>query len=677
MLFSFKLNVKMKRSNVLTSQRTFERRVKARLELIQKMEGVYISNTDLLNNAADTVFGQEEDVVIHTESDDANLNDARNADDNVCCSEFSDCSEDEDDVSMQNDENLEMKLWRWAIQRKISLSALSELLKILRPYVNEPIHIDGRTLLKTPSKIAIETTYSGKFWQSGLRDNLLLLSKHKKCPNTLKLMISIDGVKPYKSSEEEFWPIQCAVDGVDMEPFFTRIWYGEGKPPLEDFLRPFVNELLMLLEDGLTCNETGREFEIVVFLFICDAPARAYVKCIKGHSGYFSCERCTTEGEYLADHVCLVQTNASLRNNFSFRSREQSEHHWSTSPLEELPIDMVGSFTLDYMHLILLGVMKTLITIWTKGTATYSTKFSALDIRQISAKMLRARNTQPSDIPRKIRPLSCFGFWKATEFRTFLLKTGPVVLEGHLIAEAFNHFLLLHSAITILTSKSLVQYANVAKLLLQQFVDRFGEIYGNERYTYNIHSLIHIVDDVQKYGVLDAHSAFRYETNLGILKSLIRSGHKPLEQIAKRLLERQYMQLFVTESPKNVPYVTNCRNMESFQIYGKLCFQNTYMDSSDRNCWMLSRDEDIVKVKYFTKGANGILIHGHILEKKHKKSLYEKPLASEKLCIYKCRSNTSAIPDIILKISDFKYKMFQIQLNDYESAFFPMYHTEK
>lgn len=231
--------------------------------------------------------------------------------------------------------------------------------------------------------------------------------------------------------------------------------------------------------------------------------------------------------------------NAPLRNDVSFRSRDQPEHHWDTSPLEELPFDMVGGFTLDYLHLILLGVMKMLITFWTKGTATYKTKFSSQDINQISAKILQARNTQPSDINRKCRKLSCFSFWKGTEFRTMLLKIGPVVLERHLTAEAFNHFLSLHCAITILTSKSLLQYVDVAKVLLREFVDRFGEVYGNERLTPNVHSMIHLVDDVVKYGALDVHSAFRYESNLGVLKSLLRSGNRPLEQVAKRLLERQ------------------------------------------------------------------------------------------------------------------------------------------
>ena len=26
--------------------------------------------------------------------------------------------------------------------------------------------------------------------------------------------------------------------------------------------------------------------------FTCDAPARSFLKCVKGHGGYYGCERC-------------------------------------------------------------------------------------------------------------------------------------------------------------------------------------------------------------------------------------------------------------------------------------------------------------------------------------------------------------------------------------------------
>lgn len=57
------------------------------------------------------------------------------------------------------------------------------------------------------------------------------------------------------------------------------VWCGEGKPTyLNDFLGHFVNELNEVLENGISVNE----HLITVFCkcFICDSPARAFIKGI-------------------------------------------------------------------------------------------------------------------------------------------------------------------------------------------------------------------------------------------------------------------------------------------------------------------------------------------------------------------------------------------------------------
>ena len=52
--------------------------------------------------------------------------------------------------------------------------------------------------------------------------------------------------------------------------------------------------------------------------------------------------------------------------------------------------------------------------------------------------------------------------------------------------------------------------------------------------SYNVHSLIHLIDDYTNYGSLDNISCFPFESYLGLLKSVVCSGFKPLQQIAMR-----------------------------------------------------------------------------------------------------------------------------------------------
>lgn len=162
-------------------------------------------------------------------------------------------------------------------------------------------------------------------------------------------------------------------------------------------------------------------------------------------------------------------------------------------------MNMIEVFPLDYMHLILLGVVKKLILFFVKTSRTnFKTKFSANDILNVSEKLLACGKTIPKEINRSVRSLDVLSFWKATEFRTFLLKTGPFVLKDKLPVDAFNHFLALHCAITICSSNSFKKFIPVAEKLIEEFVKKFADIYGEENCMYNFHSLIHLVSDVKR-----------------------------------------------------------------------------------------------------------------------------------------------------------------------------------
>ncbi|KAF2351433.1 hypothetical protein FHG87_017811, partial [Trinorchestia longiramus] len=53
------------------------------------------------------------------------------------------------------------------------------------------------------------------------------------------------------------------------------------------------------------------------------------------------------------------------RTNQEFTNKDQSEHHIGNSPLQQLiGIKMVDQFPLDYMHLILLEIVKKLLHCW-------------------------------------------------------------------------------------------------------------------------------------------------------------------------------------------------------------------------------------------------------------------------------------------------------------------------
>ena len=72
-----------------------------------------------------------------------------------------------------------------------------------------------------------------------------------------------------------------------------------------------------------------------------------------------------------------------------------------------------------------------------------------------------------------------------------------------------------------------------------KFVKHFGELYGIDRISYNVHALIHLSDEAKLHGPLDKFSAFPFESYLYKLKKLVRKPSNILQQIVQRLAEER------------------------------------------------------------------------------------------------------------------------------------------
>ena len=89
--------------------------------------------------------------------------------------------------------------------------------------------------------------------------------------------------------------------------------------------------------------------------------------------------------------------------------------------------DIVRSFVPDYMHCVLLGVVHQFINIWT-DSSNHSKPYYIRNTATID-KLLKAIRI-PDEIHRLPRTLADRKFWKASEYRNFLLIYSPVVLMG-------------------------------------------------------------------------------------------------------------------------------------------------------------------------------------------------------------------------------------------------------
>ncbi|PIK36826.1 hypothetical protein BSL78_26353 [Apostichopus japonicus] len=316
-------------------------------------------------------------------------------------------------------------------------------------------------------------------------------------------------------------------------PFVIGLYYGKRKPTDLEFLNEFVADYQNVEQNGIQVQ--GEKLTVVMTAIICDAPARAMVKNIKGHSGYSGCERCVQRGVYI-NKVTFPETEADHRTDQSFRNMLDENHHLGETPLSQLSLGMVSNFPLDYMHLVCLGVTRRLVKLWLKGPL--KTRQSPQLIREISAKLQSLNGALPREFARQPRSLNEFERWKATELRQFLLYTGPVVLYRIIPKPFYENFMLLSVAMFIYLSPfNCSSYSQLGHQLIVTFIKHYATLYGNDMITYNVHGLVHLKEDVQQYGALDNVSCFPFESYLGQIKRMVRNANYPLQQVIRRLSE--------------------------------------------------------------------------------------------------------------------------------------------
>lgn len=339
--------------------------------------------------------------------------------------------------------------------------------------------------------------------------------------DTMALLTNIDGLPIAKSSRKQFWPILAAVEeSTDIKPFVIALFVENTKPEsLQDYMSDFTAEVSMLGIEGFTQGD--KKFTVQVRAFICDAPVRAFLKCIEGHGGYYSCERCTQEGVYSESSrkVILSELNDPLRTDEAFLNQDQEEHHRRHSPLTELKIAMVSDFPLDYVHLVCLGGVRNLLHYWVRGVP-HRSKVPVRVQNEISEMLINLQKHTPREMALKPRSLCKLERWKATEFRNFLFYFGPVVLSGRIEKYYYQHFMNLSVTVSMLSSPEPCHlHLNFAKNLLRWFVTDAGHLYGEGVYVYNVHALVHLPDDVQKFGHLDSFSTFPFENLFGSIEA--------------------------------------------------------------------------------------------------------------------------------------------------------------
>lgn len=590
----------------------------------------------------------------------------------------------EDKNSDDGDSTTQELLCSWSVNHNISHVALKDLLWILRERYDSKLPVDPRTLCRTPASIShdIDKICGGEYYHFGLKTALqefLNLASEKEIsniPSTLQLKVNCDGIPLYKSSSKQFWPILiqfCDEVKVLSDVYIVGIFSGDYKPTnIHEYLKKFIADVQEVKNGYIFL---GRTYFLKIHCFICDAPARQFLKCIVSHNAYSGCERCTQQGKYL-NSVTFPEINATLRTDDDFIREKDSDHHKSVSPLTLLNIGMVTQFVLDPMHLLYLGVMRKLLHLWLKGPlnirigSTCKTLISKT-LEEISVYM-------PDEFSRKPRSLDFLERFKATEFRSFVLYTGPVCLADNIDSTIYKNFLLFSVAVTLMCGNNAIDNVSKAQKLLIAFVKHFSELYGPANLVYNVHNLIHIPDDVAKYGSLDKFSAFPFENHLGLMKKMLRKPNCALTQIVKRLYERKSRKTLPSAPKYPILRQQHCQGpvvgpLPSKQ-YKEIVFEDFCIKTNTANQGVIIRPNHIGRVLNIVKyddDSDIVIVYKYYSKYE---ALYSYPVSSCTLGIFLVSDLGSELKSCNLKDVLCKYILFPFRNG---TAAFPVFHTDQ
>lgn len=288
----------------------------------------------------------------------------------------------------------------------------------------------------------------------------------------------------------------------------------------------------------LECNINGEKIFIKLYILICcvDTGARAHMQGLTQFNGKFGCNWCLHPTEsyhrvtkYPIDlkrkRLPAKRTKEETVKTMMMLNRNKPKINGikAISPLIFLEsFDIIDGFTPDYMHCVLLGVVKQITNILMQplNIPHYQEQLNSIKL--------------PHQVCRLTRPIDDNAFWNARVEENWLLFISMTLFSSKLQSKYLKYWsLLVESMHILLKSEIRVTELDRAEAMLKLFVELTQRYFGKAAITFNVHQLLHLVDSVRKWGPLWAHSTFAFEAGNHTLLQAIHCGNGAILQILR------------------------------------------------------------------------------------------------------------------------------------------------
>ncbi|XP_051176342.1 uncharacterized protein LOC127291318 isoform X3 [Leptopilina boulardi] len=266
----------------------------------------------------------------------------------------------------------------------------------------------------------------------------------EKFPTTITYNLSTDGapLSSSKVSPRSFWPLTVIINDLPPEIRFKYVILVGimvvSKEPRPDLMNLFIDQFK---EQARVLHEKGMKFKFkiddiertITFTLLCiiaDSVARAVLQCRMQFNSYCSCSYCYIIGLFcksvkfpFVGSCCALRTHDSHMNDVKLAEKEGKVVNGvkGRSSFCNFPnVDMVLSFSLDFMHNGVLGITEQM---WDLMRSKL-TKAQRADVDSLLTKI-----QPPHEVHRIPGKLCKTSLWKATHWKAYMLYYSIPVLR--------------------------------------------------------------------------------------------------------------------------------------------------------------------------------------------------------------------------------------------------------
>jgi hypothetical protein len=401
-------------------------------------------------------------------------------------------------------------------------------------------------------------------------------SEYKKLgiafPQSVSLTCNTDGVPLFSSSNSSLWPVYFMINELPLalrrvNIMLSALWMGLSKPRMDTLFKPIVDSLHCLHKSGVSWMHNGKLVitKAYVCLLSCDSVARPLLQNLKQFNGEYGCSFCLNPGitvqkghGHVRVYKATVESEERTNEGMLLHATQAVKDDKcvfgvkGASILSLMPnFDLAKGFFPDYMHAVLLGVVRQFVYLWFDTASHSKPYYLGRSLTEIDKIIIALK--PPSEIKRMPRSLTVRKYWKAAEWRNFLLFYSSVCLQSFLPHNFLNHWrLLVYAVYNLMLQPIAPATITFCDLALHKFVVLVGELYGEEFMSYNVHLLTHLSTAVKRWGPLWANSCFLFEDANGKLLRYFHGTRGVSSQIFRAFIGtsqlRQLAKLYIDNS---------------------------------------------------------------------------------------------------------------------------------